>query len=110
MLKIAVSEVFGKKVLVIVEQDGIGSAFSPRGNARFKASNGFWLRSQTLPEPSDRGLFVRGTNRSADEKIIEVPKGEWLDLLRVAVREMNALDEKLEKDTIKISGKVEIIE
>ncbi len=102
-LKIEIGECFGEKMGRVVEQNRICNEFN-YGRNSFTASNGFHLFSLSHPDISmgSDGLYVRGFVRSSDNEPFKVPSEEWLDKLRVAVREYNQMPGP--------SAKTEIIE
>jgi hypothetical protein len=59
------------------------------GDNRFVASNGFILYSRSCPEIKPNGLYVWGHACHADNEILTVPSGAWLEKLTQAVREYN---------------------
>ena len=73
----------------IVEQSHRRAEFCLTGYA-FVASNGFCLSAREFPESGSRGLFCRGQRRNRDDNLFNIPAGEWLARLRVAVKEYNA--------------------
>ena len=84
----------GRKHLVIKSQPFIGDYFS-NGSNRFRASNGFYLGSSSVPEvDSSMFLYCRGDNHEKDCQVIEIPESYivdgFIDKLKIAVAEYNA--------------------
>ena len=89
-LVIEVQEVFGKKVLHIMEQTCRCRDFGLSGSTRFRADNNFLLYSEENPEWSmGDSLHVRGSETHLDDTLIIVPSEEWLARLRIAVKQYN---------------------
>ena len=76
------------ETIEVIEQEGRNDGFN-RGDYMFTASNGFELRSDSVPQAVEDGLYVRGSNRHEDNRLVTPISRKWLDKLRVAVREYN---------------------
>jgi hypothetical protein len=72
----------------IVGQKYRCESFSTDGS-NFRSTNGFTLRSQSVPQADDNALFVRGSDTKRDSMLLCVPSDEWIDKLSHAVNEYN---------------------
>ena len=81
---------WGNKVLRIVEQTHRGVDFGIDSDGVFE-HNGFSLRSSEYPSalPTMDALYVRGSSKEDDNRVVCVPSEEWLNALRDAVKAYN---------------------
>ena len=74
----------------IKEQTHVGINFGHNTQPdKYVASNGFILVSNNYPDISCGALCVRGLHTAFDRKVMMCPDSEWLNMLKVAVREYN---------------------
>jgi hypothetical protein len=75
----------------IVEQTHRGLEFSEKVNEDSFIHNGFILSSASYPEKTDKGLFVRGSDHTRDNRIILLTDSTsvWLKSMRKAVEAYN---------------------
>jgi hypothetical protein len=75
-------------LLKIIHQEYRSEAFY-KGHLSYTASNGFKLNSEVQPEVGGGVLLVRGARRTMDDTILIVRNGEYIEGLKIAVKEYN---------------------
>ena len=80
-------------ILQIEYQEFTYSKFTTEGLCDFRASNGFILSSTAFPEiqEANKKLHVQGTSKKDADRILTTNSKSYIDKLRVAVREYNAV-------------------
>jgi hypothetical protein len=77
------------KLWRVKEQTFIGNQFN-NGSYEFRASNNFIIGSSGWPQNIEDGIMVMGNNETRNNEVGIVVSEEWLESLRVAVKEYNA--------------------